>query len=206
MFERLHLMWVVNLRKSSTYLHLHGFLKLLVFPLQYGHNLTPLLCHFPRKICLFQNKLFVALKIKRLHATWKKPAMISDWFRFHSRMVRTKVTLRVGQGKWPQVGEHPPQDELRRRREEAGSLEVAGKLPRSLPTCQIVQMVVELGTLWSRPTVGGKDPTRISWRKEGSRDPKGTSWGQWLSVRSPGIRWALSSSSVNAPLWVLFMN
>ena len=57
------------------------------------------------------------------------------------------------------------QDELEKRRQEVERLEEAGRLPRSLPTWQLVQMAVEAEMLRSRAKVGGKAPYKEFLRK-----------------------------------------
>ena len=143
----------------------------------------------------------------------EKPATISDALLFHSCMARIKVTPGVGQRKGPQVealapSALPSPDDLQKRREEVGRLEVVGRSPGSLSIWWLVQMVAEVGPSGTaglewvgriRPTMGGMVPTKSSLRGDLWRGPRGTGQGQWLSMISASIKSALSSSSVNAP-------
>ena len=117
MFERFHLIWVINLRKRSTYLHPHGFMKFLALPLQNVCDSTLLLCHLPKKICQSKrNKLSVAFKIKGPCETLDSPPQyligcfsIPEW---HKRK-----QLQGWGGEEAQGGVLPLQDELEKRRQ-----------------------------------------------------------------------------------------
>ena len=58
------------------------------------------------------------------------------------------------------TGALPSQEELERRKQEVTILEEAGKLPGSLPTKQLVQMVAEVGMSGERSKVRGKAPCK----------------------------------------------
>ena len=67
----------------------HGCLKLFLVPLQNVGNAAPLIYHLWNNP---QNSFTCWVNEKKWHRSSKKPAKTSDWFTFHSRMVRTKIT------------------------------------------------------------------------------------------------------------------
>ena len=97
MSERFHLILVINLRKSSTYRHHHGFLKFLALPLQDVHDSTPLLCLSPRK--LVNPKEIISLLLHIKDHVQPQTAHHYLWLvAFHFRMAWTKTTPREWEG------------------------------------------------------------------------------------------------------------
>ena len=157
--ERSHLMWVVNLRKIVPTCTLIASWNSL-------SSLSKMCTIQPHSSTIFQEKMSIQKKISSLLLSklkdhvqpWKKAHhdlwLVTFPFQNGTNKSNTKGGFREG----AQVGEPPSQDELMKRREEAEGLEEAGSSSRSSLTPQILQMAAEVGTLQSRPTVGGKAP------------------------------------------------
>ena len=109
----------------------------------------------------------------------------------------------------PDVEAPPTLGEIERRRAEGEKLEEVGEVARVItyPTvgpdgCRGWAIYIRWGELARRklqPTMGGKAPQKEFLKARKVKKPRGTSQGQWPSMRSASSKRVLTFSSTHCP-------